>query len=121
MMTLGNRRTATPADMEETDLETFRAFAPEIEDAELRARASDLVWLRKRDHHCAELAIDAYLQSALALESGPVFQFSVHRLERALRLTVLLSNHALFEKVVKEIEQVISRQHTNEPLRCAHL
>jgi hypothetical protein len=74
------------------------------------ARVADLVWIRKRDHHCAEIAIDAYLQSASVLESGPVFEFSVHRLERALRLAALLSNEALFEKVVKEIYQMIARR-----------
>ncbi len=121
MMTLGNRRTATPTDIKEASLETLRALAPEIDDAELRARVADLVWIRKRDYHCAEIAIDAYLQSASVLESGPVFQFSVQRLERALRLAVLLSNQSLFEKVAKEVEQVIARQHAQEPLRCAHL
>jgi hypothetical protein len=120
-MHFGNRRTPTPVDVAEKDLELLGELALEVEDPELKARLADLVWVRKRDHRCAEMAIDAYLQSASRLETGPVFQFSVHRLERSLRLAVLLGNRPLFAKVVQEIENVIERQQPSEPLRCAYL
>src|SRR5438046_160909 len=64
---------------------------------------------------------DAYLSSALTLENGPVFEFSVHQMERALRLSMMLRNTDLVNRVVSHIEAVIDRQQPNEPLRCAHL
>src|SRR5260370_167806 len=97
-------------------------FEPrEVNDPELRARLADLVWFRKRDHHCAELAIASYLESALILEAGPVFQFSVQRIERALRLAVLLRNQPLFAEVTKHVQAVIQRQQVKETLRCDQL
>jgi hypothetical protein len=40
-------------------------------------------------------------------EAGPVFQFSVQRMERAPRLTANAPNESLFAKVVQQIEAVI--------------
>jgi hypothetical protein len=61
------------------------------------------------------------LESALILEAGPVFQFSVQRIERALRLAVLLRDQPLFAEVTKHVQAVIQRQQVKETLRCAHL
>jgi hypothetical protein len=121
MVKIGASRTATPDDIADSDIELLRDLAPELKDPELRARLADLVWLRKRDHHCAELAIASYLESALILEAGPVFQFSVQRIERALRLAALLRNQTLVTEVTQHIEAVIQRQQIKESLRCAHL
>ena len=120
-MTVGNARWPIPADVAEDDLLLLGQLAPDIQDSELRARITDLLWVRKRDHRYAGLAIDAYLSSALTLENGPVFEFSVHRMERALRLSVMLRNAELFNRVVSHIEAVIDRRQSKEPLRCAHL
>jgi hypothetical protein len=121
LMRMGAARSATADDVQSNDLDMLQALAPEIDDPELRARAADLVWHRKRDHRCAELAISSYLESASILETGPVFQFSVQRIERALRLAAMLRNQSLFEKVTRHIEAVIQRQQVKESLRCAHL
>lgn len=121
MMTMGTTRTSTPDDIGENDLELLRQLAPEIKDAELRARVADLIWHKKRDYRCAELAITSYLEAALILETGPVFQSSVQRIERALRLSTMLNHGSLFELVTQHVETVIERQQGKESLRCAHL
>jgi hypothetical protein len=120
-MTCGNASWPIPSDIAENDLVTLGQLIADIQDPELRARIADLLWVRKRDHRHAELAIDAYLSSALILENGPAFEFSVHRIERALRLSVMLRNTELFNRVVSHIEAVIDRHQSNEPLRCGHL
>lgn len=121
MVRIGANRSATPDDIESNELDVLQALAPEINDPELRARVADLVWQKKRDHQCAELAITSYLESASTLEAGPVFQFSVQRMERALRLAAMLRNESLFAKVALQMEAVIERQQLRETLRCAHL
>jgi len=121
MMTKGAARTAMPDDVAETELDVLGQVAPEIKEADLRARVADLIWLRKRDYRYAELAITSYLESASVLESGPVFQFAVQRLERALRLAAMLNNAPLLATVTQHIEGVIQRQRVKESLRCAHL
>jgi hypothetical protein len=120
-MTLGSARWPIPTDIAENDLVILGQWVSGIQDPELRARIADLLWVRKRGHRHAELAIDAYLSSALALENGPVFEFSVHRIERALRLSTMLRNTELFNRVVSQIEAVIDRHQSDEPLRCANL
>jgi hypothetical protein len=120
-MILGNARWPIPVDIAEDNLLILGQLVPDIQDPELRARITDLLWVRKRDHRHAELAIDAYLSAALSMENGPVFEFSVHRMERALRLSVMLRNEELFDKVVSHIEAAIDRQQSKEPLRCTHL
>ncbi len=121
MMTCGNARWPIPSDIDENDLVVLGKLVADIQDPELRARVADLLWVRKRDHCHAEMAIDAYLSSALTLENGPVFQFSVDRMERALRLSAMLKNTHFFNRVVSHIEAVIDRHQSKEPLRCAHL
>lgn len=121
MMTLGNRRTATPADIKETNLESLRALAPEIEDAELRARVADLVWIRKRDHYCAGSRLTPIYNLRQSWNPVRYSNLAFSDSKRALRLAVLISNQPLFDKVAKKIEQVIARQHVQEPRRCAHL
>src|SRR5579875_2389178 len=121
MVTMGSARTATPDDVAETELDVLGQVAQEIKEADLRARVADLIWLRKRDYRYAELAITSYLESASVLESGPVFQFAVQRLERALRLAAMLNNAPLLATVTQHIEGVIQRQRVKESLRCAHL
>jgi hypothetical protein len=71
--TIGACRTATPDDIADTDVELLRDLAPEVKDPELRARLADLVWFRKRDHHCAELAIASYFGICIDSRSWPCF------------------------------------------------
>jgi len=46
---MGGGRSATPDDLTDDNLAMLRQLAPDIEDAEMRARVSDTIWVRKRD------------------------------------------------------------------------
>lgn len=56
-------------DLSETDLTFFRKIVKIIDDPWLKARLSDLVWLRHRDSDCALQAIDSYQEIALNAET----------------------------------------------------
>lgn len=51
-------------DLPEETIDCCEALAAQARCAPLRARMSDIVWLRKRDHVCAGIAVEAYLAAA---------------------------------------------------------
>jgi hypothetical protein len=57
-----DRRSVSPDDLLEADIEFFAAIVTDIDDTRLKARLADLVWLKKkpRDVSFALSAIDAY-------------------------------------------------------------
>jgi hypothetical protein len=62
MTVFGDSRSAIPSDFSPDDISLFAAVAPEIDDALVRARLCDLVWLwgNPRNADFARTAIDAY-------------------------------------------------------------
>lgn len=52
-------------DFSTSDLELFEAVSAEIHDALLRARVSDILWIRHRRHFFALAAIEAYRQAPI--------------------------------------------------------
>jgi hypothetical protein len=65
------KRSALPEDFEESDVDLLAQIAEEANEPLLQARLADLVWLlkRPRSYRHALLAIDAYRQTPLDLET----------------------------------------------------
>lgn len=89
-------------------------IAGEISDAELQARVADILWSRKRKYQMAQLAVDAYLTSAIELEHPEDWTYCYERIERALRLACKIKYQP--EKVVTHIEEVLERYNGEDPL-----
>lgn len=63
-------RSATPDDFSDQDLDFFLMILPSIDKADIKARLSDLIWLKKRSKIELGLdAIDSYAESPITLES----------------------------------------------------
>jgi tetratricopeptide (TPR) repeat protein len=63
-------RSAVPDDFSDQDLDFFLIILPSINKPEIKARLSDLIWLKKRSKvELALDAIDAYIESPITLES----------------------------------------------------
>lgn len=110
-------RSAILDDISDAHIEVLREWLSDISDPELRARVADIVWMRKRDYRAAQTAIDAYLESAIALEHPQHWPATEARIERALQLAVSLgrkSGH--FAKVVAHIEFVLDKYQGEDPL-----
>jgi|SRR5665811_95033 len=88
----GVRRTASIEDIATEDIDALVEFAPEIEHPELRARVSDIAWIRKRDYKAAMVAIEAYLEAAESVPPDVHWIHSRDYMERALRLSFSLGN-----------------------------
>jgi len=116
-MTTTNGRSAIPSDISDEDLASLAALVPDIEDVELKCRIADLLWVRKRDHKMAELAIDCYLTSAKQHEHPKNWLDTFHRIERTFRLAVQLGKNAgHLEKVTAHIETVLATYNGEDPL-----
>lgn len=92
-------------------LDLFAKIAPEINDAELRARLADVLWVRRRDFRLAVLAVRSYLEAARTLEnSGSVFDH-VDRLGRARDLAASLGRgqRELYEEVLGRVGEAMDR------------
>lgn len=97
-------------------LNVLKDWASDISDAELRARVTDVLWVRKRDYLMTQLAIDSYLESASYLEDPEQWTSCFERIERAIRLSRSSNQQHHFIRVVVHIEAVLDRYNGEDPL-----
>lgn len=83
-------------------------LAKEIADPEMRARVADVLWITKRDHKAARLAIDAFLESASRLKAGGMWPPYAERLERAARLAAIRGFESQRDVVIYAVESAIT-------------
>ncbi len=95
-------------------LDFLAEIAAEISDPELQARVADILWVKRRDYKMAQLAVDAYLQSATQLEDPEKWSCFCERIERALRLARKIKYQA--DAVVTHIEAVLDHYKGEDPL-----
>lgn len=104
-------RSSMLEDIAASDLNVLRQLAPQVEDAEFRARLADIVWVTKQDFLSAQIAFEAYLDSASHLDAKGKWLAGKDRLERASRLAAKLGNGGRDQRqaVVDHIEAVLKR------------
>lgn len=116
-MALGTARTAVLGDFSEAHLDIFRDLVGRTIDCDMRARLADILWERRRDRVMAELAVDAYLQSARLLEHPREWSPCFERIERALRIAARLGlTGAYFNRVLTQIHETLDRYQGTDPL-----
>ena len=105
-----NSRSAILEDIPDAHLDVLGAVALTINDPELRARVADVLWVKKRDFHMAELAVEAYLKSSEVFENPEHWPDAAERIERASRIAVSLGpKNKTFAEVFAHIEAVLDR------------
>ena len=110
-------RTAIVDDFSDAHLDVLRELAPEISDAEMKARVADVLWIRKRDFQMAQLAVKAYLESAQSLEDPRKWSLCFQRIERASHLAALLGKkNKHFMSVIAYIEALLDKYKGDDPL-----
>lgn len=87
---MGDGRSATPADFPREMLLAAYPWASALQDAELRARFLDTLWVQGKHVEAAKQAVGAYVESAEYLLDPKDWTASAQRLERALRLAASL-------------------------------
>ena len=75
----------------------------------------------KRDHDAAEIAGNAYLESADVLEDPEEWTHRAKRIERSLRLAAQLGKNAgHVDTVILHIESVLDKYDGEDPLYFSH-
>lgn len=98
-------------------LNLLKKVVSNINDFELKARISDVLWVIARDYKMAKLAINAYLESAKILEHPEQWTSCEKRIHRAFQLSNLLGKKSgQIEKVIEHIEYVLDKYNGNDPL-----
>jgi len=125
MLTLADgRRSFVPDDLTDGDLDALKAILEEINDPEFRARVADVLWIRRRDFRAAQIAVDAFLESAERLKTDDLWPPYAERIERAAQLAAKKRGFQTeCTKVVGIIEAAIGDFENNQKsgLLCARL
>lgn len=117
LLVFKNSRSPILDDITSEEVTFVSEIYKDIEDDELRSRLADVLWVIQRDFKAAQIAIDAYLESAKKLEDPENWTYCYDRIERACRLSALLGKRVgKLEKVIKYIEDVINRCGGKDPL-----
>ncbi|MCR5882142.1 DUF4209 domain-containing protein [Rhizobacter sp. J219] len=96
---IDDHRSMIPTDLPKEWLKSLTPWALALNDAELRSRFLDVIWLQARDFKAAQAAIGAYVEAAGQLGDAEVSDVLVaQRYERALRLATSLGRGALAER-----------------------
>jgi hypothetical protein len=90
-------------------LAVLKEWVPEISDYELQGRIADIIWIRNRDYHMAQTAIDSYLEAAKLLDNPERWTLLVDRIERATRLAYQANQKNHKDKVITCIESVLDK------------
>jgi hypothetical protein len=104
-------------DLTDEHLKVLTEVIPQVTDPEMRARMTDVLWVKARNFRMACLAVDAYLASATALEKAEQWVQAVQRVERALQLAATLGkNNQYFPKTIQYIENFLDSYEGKVPL-----
>lgn len=95
--------------LDDAALDLLREVVTEISDPDLRALMADILWIRRRDHEAAKLAVTAYIASAELLRDPKRWPPAVDRLQRAVGLGAKLGKSSeSFSKAIEAIERMIA-------------
>ena len=110
------------------ELNFLTEITPEISDPELQARIADILWSIRPNRSIAQLAINAYIESAINLENSinllehpTKWSLLFKRIERAFRLAKKIKYKVEEEKVVQYIEKIIDHYQENPYYLSANL
>lgn len=117
MMQLRDRRTSAIEDFDADATSALREVLPQVDHADLRARICDVIWLARRDHGAASLAVSAYIKAALLLEDPDSWPPAMERLERAAQIARSLGREsAALQEVRAAASGMLDRQGGEDPL-----
>lgn len=111
MFIVTGSRSAALVDFEDQHLDPIAAVYADIGDREMRARLADILWIRRKDHQAARVAVAAYLEGAKTLIDA-----TLRRLQRALQISGALGKQSPERSAVaKYAFELLERLDGTEP------
>ncbi|MHB8107090.1 MAG: DUF4209 domain-containing protein [Candidatus Cryosericum sp.] len=109
-------RTPLPEDFSADELHVIKQLIETVQDAELRSRLADILWVRQGDASVASLAVDSYLSSALHLKDVVQWADGYDRLKRSFDIAVFLGKETkAYRKTIDYLQKQLSEFGTEEP------
>lgn len=109
-------RGVIPEDLNDQHWAILAEVAPTVADAEMRARLCDLLWVVKRNHQLAKMAVEAYLVSARILEDPDNWPPCAWRISRAVRLARSIGGAGdLFDTTIRYTEDLLTKLDAEDP------
>lgn len=119
MAVMNNFRSAILDDFNDTHLHIFEELVPHVVDPEMRARITDILWIKRRDHRMARHAVESYLESAKVLEDPEHWPPCADRINRAVQLAAVLGrNQEPFSSTMAHVEAVL--ENTRGRIPCSY-
>ncbi len=98
-------------------LDILSDVANGAQEPDMRARIADILWVRRRNHRMARLAVDSYLESATILEDSAWWVACATRYQRALQVAAQFNfRKDAFNKVIERIKELVERLNGDDPL-----
>ena len=115
-----NMRGFTLDDLKEQQLVTLSELVPLVQDAEMRARISDVVWTKGRSQYFSmiSIAVQAYLESAITLlqpeedvlSNGTSYsRKSIERFQRGIDLALSTGQDKLVSQIISSIDDIVQK------------
>ena len=101
------KRSLQPDDLDDHDLHLLEGIVNDIEDPEFRARVADVLWVMRKNFKAAQVAVDAFVQSAERLKDGDRWPPYVVRLERAAQIASKRGFESQCARLVDAVEKMI--------------
>ena len=109
-------RTPLPEDFSADELHVIKQLIESVQDAELRSRLADILWVRQGDASVASLAVDSYLSSALHLKDVIQWADGYDRLKRSFDIAVFLGKETkAYRKTIDYLQKQLSEFGAEEP------
>lgn len=109
-------RTPLPEDFSADELRVIKQLIETVQDAELRSRLADILWVRQGDASVASLAVDSYLSSALHLKDVVQWADGYDRLKRSFDIADFLGKETkAYRKTIDYLQKQLSEFGAEEP------
>ena len=109
-------RTPLPEDFSADELHVIKQLIETVQDAELRSRLADILWVRQGDASVASLAVDSYLSSALHLKDVVQWADGYDRLKRSFDIAVFMGKETkAYRKTIDYLQKQLSEFGAEEP------
>lgn len=102
--------------LDQNHLKLLKELVLCISDAEMRARVSDLLWIKEKDYKSAIIAVDSYIESSKILLHPENWPLSFIRIRRAVDIAASIGkNTEHFKKVINYVETILETYNGNDP------
>lgn len=115
MVVMANGRTAALDDFVNEDLNLLSNLLEDVEYPDLKARMADIIWTNRRDHEAAEIAFEAYLDSAEDLLDPESWYRGFERIRRAFEIAMMLGNGDLKSDAEDFVINVLDEHEGEDP------